>query len=104
MEMAGVKPFTGDAHAFLVWTYQNPELDFDSRLKAAIAAVPYEKARLASFKHEIKPPQDMTDDELARHLAAARAAVDRLIIEEHNDEERLETANGRRVSTPAISK
>jgi hypothetical protein len=48
MEKAGIKPFKGDAHAFLVWAYQNPELDFGLRLEAAKAAAPFEKPRLSS--------------------------------------------------------
>jgi hypothetical protein len=91
LRKAGLTPFKGDAHALLVWVYQNPEVDFDSRLRAAIAAIPFEKPRLASLKHEIKPPQDMTDDELARHLAAARAAI----IAERDGEEMPEPPSHR---------
>jgi hypothetical protein len=38
--------FAGDAHAFLMSVYKNPEIDLHSRLDAAKAALPYEKPRL----------------------------------------------------------
>jgi hypothetical protein len=72
MRKAGIKaPEFGDAHAFLRWTYRHPGLPFELRLKAAIAAAPYEKPRLSSTRVEIKQPAQMTDDELAAFLAVA---------------------------------
>jgi hypothetical protein len=38
--------FAGDAHALLIATYKNPNLDLHVRLDAAKAALPYEKPRL----------------------------------------------------------
>ena len=38
--------FAGDAHALLIATYKNPNLDLHVRLEAAKAALPYEKPRL----------------------------------------------------------
>jgi hypothetical protein len=77
MEKAGLEPFTGDAHAFLVWTYQNPEIDLDSRLKAAIAAVPFEKPRLSSTQVNATVKRDLAEltyDELVAIASGARAA------------------------------
>jgi hypothetical protein len=43
--------FQGDAHALLVAIYKDPAVDARSRLDAAKAALPYEKARLATIAH-----------------------------------------------------
>ncbi len=59
--------FRGDAHAFMVWVYKNPDLDVDLRLKAAMNAVKFEKPTLASVRNEVtfkRSVAEMTDDEL----------------------------------------
>lgn len=43
--------FDGDAHAYLMAVYKNPENKQNIRVDAAKAALPYEKARLASVEH-----------------------------------------------------
>ncbi len=44
----GKEPFTGDAHALLVWAYKNPDLSVELPLAAAKAVIGYEKPRLAT--------------------------------------------------------
>lgn len=41
--------FQGDAHAYMVEVYQNPDYPPELRLDAAKAAAPYEKPRLAAL-------------------------------------------------------
>jgi hypothetical protein len=71
----GIESFQGDAHALLVWIYRNTELPIGLRLDAAKAAAPFEKPRLATRRVEVTRPQDMTDDELADHIAAVQALI-----------------------------
>jgi hypothetical protein len=47
-EVLGPEAFDGDAHALLMAVYTDTRLPIELRLDAAKAAVPYEKARLAS--------------------------------------------------------
>jgi hypothetical protein len=35
LEKAGLEPFRGDAHAFLVWVYQNPDIELSERRQAS---------------------------------------------------------------------
>ena len=50
--------FTGDAHALLMALYKDPRMDKETRLRAAQAAAPYEKPKLASteFKGDADSP------------------------------------------------
>src|SRR5262245_25124443 len=43
--------FEGDAHAFMMSVYKNPELENALRLDAAKAAVRFEKPSLAAIEH-----------------------------------------------------
>lgn len=45
--------FEGDAHAFLMTVYKDPELPIDVRLDAAKAAAPFEKPKLASVDNKL---------------------------------------------------
>lgn len=59
--------FKGDAHAFMVWVYKNPEIETPLRLKAALGAAKFEKPTLASVRNEVtikRSVAEMTDDEL----------------------------------------
>jgi hypothetical protein len=47
-EVLGPEAFDGDAHALLMSVYKDTRFPIELRLDAAKAAVPYEKARLAS--------------------------------------------------------
>ncbi|HLX18443.1 MAG TPA: hypothetical protein VKS24_24920 [Bradyrhizobium sp.] len=49
---------------------------FDDAARVAKDAAPYMHPHLTSTKVEIRRPEDMTDDELAAHLAAAEAALE----------------------------
>jgi hypothetical protein len=71
----GDGPFAGNAVALLTWIYKNPKLPAQIRFEAAKAVAPYEMPRLSSIKHEIRPLQDMSDDELASLLSATRALL-----------------------------
>jgi hypothetical protein len=46
--------FHGDAHAFLIAVYKDPELPLNIRVDAAKAAVNYEKPRLNASDHNLK--------------------------------------------------
>jgi len=58
--LEGVIPdaFKGDAHAYLMALYKDPRMDKETRLRAAQAAAPYEKPKLASteFKGDADSP------------------------------------------------
>lgn len=43
--------FEGDAHAYLMSLYKDPDMPIEKRLDAAKAALPYEKPRLAAHQH-----------------------------------------------------
>lgn len=47
--------FQGDAHAFLIAVYKNPENAVKDRLAAATAAIGYEKPKLAAIEHTGDP-------------------------------------------------
>lgn len=47
----GPTGFQGDAHALLMLVYKSDESPLSMRVTCAIAALPYEKPRLASIKH-----------------------------------------------------
>jgi hypothetical protein len=47
--------FHGDAHAFLIAVYKNPEIATKDRLAAATAAIGYEKPKLAAVEHSGDP-------------------------------------------------
>lgn len=51
LQAAGLEPFEGDAHAFLMAVYKNPAHETETRLEAAKAAIRYEKPSLASIDH-----------------------------------------------------
>lgn len=40
--------FEGDAHAFLIAVYKNPEMTLKDRIACAVAAAPFEKPKLNS--------------------------------------------------------
>ena len=63
--------FAGDAHALLIATYKNPNLDLHVRLDAAKAALPYEKPRLqaVTLANEGGEPPKMSELEIGRRLA-----------------------------------
>jgi hypothetical protein len=64
--------FAGDAHAFLVSVYKNPEIDLHSRLYAAKAALPYEKPRLQAVAFANggeEPLRARSELEIGRRLA-----------------------------------
>ena len=63
--------FAGDAHALLIATYKNPNLDLHVRLEAAKAALPYEKPRLqaVTLANEGSEPPKMSELEIGRRLA-----------------------------------
>ena len=63
--------FAGDAHALLIATYKNPNLDLHVRLEAAKAALPYEKPRLqaVTLANEGGEPPKMSELEIGRRLA-----------------------------------
>ena len=68
--------FEGDAHAYLMAVYKNPDNKQSIRVDAAKAALPYEKARLASVEHTGKDGAALFDSELNhRDLARAIFAV-----------------------------
>lgn len=59
--------FKGDAHAYMVSVYKDPEVPVEIRLKAATTAARFEKPTLASVRTEVsvtRPITEMTDDEL----------------------------------------
>ena len=69
----GIEPFEGDAHAFLVWVYKHPAIDLLLRKDAAVAAIAFEKPRLASTQISTPPGKPLQvesvgDLELARRL------------------------------------
>ena len=64
--------FAGDAHAFLVAVYKNPNLDHHARQDAAKAALPYEKPRLQAVTPANKggePLKVRSELEMGRRLA-----------------------------------
>src|SRR6266446_4554746 len=64
--------FAGDAHALLIATYKNPNLDLHVRLEAAKAALPYEKPRLQAVtlaNEGGEPPKMRSELEIGRRLA-----------------------------------
>jgi hypothetical protein len=64
--------FAGDAHALLIATYKNPNLDLHVRLEAAKAALSYEKPRLqaVTLDNEGGEPLKMRSElEIGRRLA-----------------------------------
>jgi hypothetical protein len=71
----GVEPFQGDPVAFMCSIYKDHELPLQMRLDAARSAAPFVKPRLSCTRVEIKPPAQMTDDELAAFLAAANSMI-----------------------------
>ncbi len=74
-----VQPFLGDAHALLVLAYKHPGVPTEIRLDAAKAAIGYEKPKLAPSTIPIRRPGEMTDDELAAAILAARQDAQALI-------------------------
>ena len=56
------------AHATLVAIYQNQALPLRQRIKAAAAAIGYEKPRLAAVMHTAKAGANLTTDELLREI------------------------------------
>jgi hypothetical protein len=55
--------FAGDAHAFLMSVYKNPNLDLHTRIDAAKAAIGYEKPLLASVAMSRRSLDEMSDQE-----------------------------------------
>jgi hypothetical protein len=58
--------FEGDAHAFLIAVYKNPELPINLRVDAARAAIGYEKPRLNASEHNLRS----SDQSVAEWLKA----------------------------------
>ena len=64
--------FAGDAHALLIATYKNPNLDLHVRLEAAKAALPYEKPRLQAVtlaNEGGEPVKERSELDIGRRLA-----------------------------------
>lgn len=52
-EVIGPTAFDGDAHAFLMAVYKDPQYDMAMRVDCAKAAAPYEKPRLSSVEANV---------------------------------------------------
>jgi hypothetical protein len=78
--LIGTEAFSGDAHAFLVWTYKNSKLPVELRLDAAKAAIGYERPRLQTqtVVNEITTidPALLSDDELERVIALIERRIE----------------------------
>jgi hypothetical protein len=78
--------FTGDAHALLIATYKNPNLDHHVRLEAARAALPYEKPRLqaVTMANEGGEPLKVHSElEIGRRLAFVLELIARGRVKVH---------------------
>lgn len=73
----GNEEFTGDAHAFLVKTYQDSRLTIGTRLDAAKAAIRFEKPALATQAITITPDpaQELRDVDRRRDITETVAHV-----------------------------
>ena len=65
--------FERDPLALLMWAYKNPDLPIEVRMQCAIAAIRYEKPRLAPTTVPVRRLLDMTDEELAATISETRA-------------------------------
>jgi len=65
--------FAGDAHAFLIAVYKNPDMTLKDRIACAVAAAPFEKPKLAAVEHsgEMKMSHEQAIDELEDGLNGA---------------------------------
>ena len=71
--------FAGDAHALLIATYKNPNLDLHVRLDAAKAALPYEKPRRRNTDREAwgsatrsAAPASAATSQIASHCGSSK--------------------------------
>jgi len=67
-QVFGDNAFEGDAHAFLMAVYKNPEAEFAHRLDAAKAAIRYEKPSLASIEAKMDVEQRSTVRKIVREI------------------------------------
>jgi len=75
----GEGAFEGDAHAFLVAVYKNPDLPVTLRTDAAKAAAPYEKPKLQSISHTLGNPSPETGETAAERRARITAEVNAIL-------------------------
>jgi hypothetical protein len=70
--------FRGDAHMFLISVYQNPIYPIGLRLKAAVAAIKYEKPRLTVVivNPPLTIPGEIAEERRQRAIAEMREALD----------------------------
>jgi hypothetical protein len=68
--------FEGDAHAFLMSIYKNPEFDTDTRIDAAGKAIRFEKPVLSSVEAKVGISYDeMTEEQLNEIILRDGAAI-----------------------------
>lgn len=84
VEAALPDAFQGDAHAFLIAIYKDPDQALKDRLAAATAAIGYEKPKLASIEGNVKSDVTVTDKRDA--LTEVMRRFDRLAAAEPTPE------------------